>query len=65
MLPFHAALAASPPHSNGYLQVFLDGGLNQQRIGVSLACQDRTVHAWPHFSKGQHLLLDVILLFSL
>lgn len=28
---FHAAL---PEKSEGYIQVFLDGGLNQQRMGV-------------------------------
>ena len=32
----HIFIAALPEKSEGYLQVFLDGGLNQQRMGVGV-----------------------------
>ena len=33
-------LVALPEKSTGYVQVFLDGGLNQQRMGVNILCLD-------------------------
>lgn len=49
---------ALPSKSNGYIQVFLDGGLNQQRMGVSQILffslfQQPNIFSWPNI-MGQN-----------